>query len=389
MQKSTTPGIYKRGKTWTVHINWTDPNGDKHQHKRGGFQRKAEAKQYQDRYRSEIHTGRRLGTSKLRVGDYLTREWLPQRKADLKQSTYASYVNCVNTHIIPHIGNTRLEELSVRKVEQFYRTLQTEGRKGTSVTQGEGLSPKTVSNVAGVLHRSMRDAVRWGHIANNPIINAIKPSKKSPEMLSWQPNELGAFIEHTHNDRHAALWQLAATTGMRRGELLGLRWDDVDFKNKKISIHRARIRAGNAVIEETPKTLAGRRTISLDTGTITVLRQLKARQAEERLAMGECWLDTEGHVFTDPGGLLPNPNTVTRRFQALVKKAQLPRIRLHDVRHSYVVAARRAGVDIKTISQRIGHADTNVTLSVYDHVFQEDDTRAADDTATLIYARTK
>lgn len=381
--KNNIPGVYKRGRTWTVHIHWSDHNGNSQQHKRGGFKTASEANKYRTKYLSEIHSGKRLGSSKIKLSDYLTNEWLPQRKPDLKASTYASYVQSVNTHIIPNLGNCKLEELTARKVELVFRSLQ----KGSD--DRPALSAKTVKNIAGVLNRAVRDAVRWGHIAMNPIADVKKPSGKSPEMAAWQTAELAQFIQASSTDRFAALWQLAATTGMRRGELLGLQWSDINLEAKTLNIRRARVRAGNATITDTPKTEAGKRTIHLDDQTINTLKQHKARQAQERLAMGGQWEDTDGHVFTEADGSLPNPNTMTRRFLALCKTAGIRRIRFHDLRHSYVVASRAAGVDIKTISQRIGHADTNVTLSVYAHVFTTDDQAAANDTATFIYAQKK
>lgn len=381
--KNHIPGVYKRGRTWTVHLHWSDHNGQTHQHKRGGFKTANEARIHRTKYLSEIHSGKRLGSSKIKLADYLINEWLPLRKPDLKASTYASYEQCVHTHIIPNLGNTKLEELTARKVETIYRSLQ----RGSDVRPA--LSAKTVKNIAGVLNRAVRDAVRWGHLAMNPIADVKKPSGKSPEMTAWQTEELFQFIDASANERFAAMWHLAATTGMRRGELLGLQWSDINFDAKTLKISRARVRAGNETITDTPKTEAGKRTIHLDDRTINTLKQHKARQAQEKLSMGGQWSDTDGHVFTEADGSLPNPNTITRRFLALCKNAGLRRIRFHDLRHSYVVASRAAGVDIKTISQRIGHADTNVTLSVYAHVFTTDDQAAANDTATFIYAQKK
>jgi integrase len=385
MSKSSTPGIHKRGKTWTAHIHWTDPNGKKQQHKKGGFKTKKAAINYRDQYRSEIQTGRRLGISKIKLADYLPNEWLPQREVDLKQGTFRSYTIIVNTHIIPHLGHLRLEELNARKVESFFTQLQKDGARGQRLPAGSGLSGKTVSNIAGVLNRAMRDAVRWGLIAVNPITDARKPQKKSPEMKAWQPEELGNFIAATRTDRQSGIWHLLATTGMRRGEMLGLRWDDIDFENGTMTIRRTRVRVGTAVFDETPKSQASKRTINIDPQTLQALRQQKARQAEERIAIGGLWDDQLGHIATNRDGSRVDPHALTRRFLLITKKVELPRIRLHDVRHSYVVAARKAGTDVKTISQRIGHADVNVTLTVYDHVFHEDDKQASNATAALLY----
>jgi len=385
MTKNSTPGIYKRGRTWTVHVHWTDHDGKKHQHKKGGFATKTDAQRYMHRYKNEIHTGRRLGTSKLRLDEYLRGEWLPQREADLKRGTFNSYTRIVNAHIIPHLGRTRLEELTPRKVERFYTQLQKDGAKGQRLAPGSGLSAKTVNNIAGVLNRALRDAVRWGLIGVNPIADARKPAKKSPEMRAWDPQELGSFITETRNDRLSGVWHLLATTGLRRGEVLGLRWDDVDFDNQTITVSRTRVKIGATVIDETPKSRASHRTISIDPQTVQALRIQKARQAQEKLVTGGAWADAHGYIVTNTNGTLLDPHRLTQRFQAIVRRIDLTPIRLHDIRHSYVVAARKAGVDVKTISQRIGHADVNVTLTVYDHVFHDDDQHAAQSTAERLY----
>lgn len=385
MTRSGTRGIYKRGKTWTAHVHWTDPEGKAHQHKRGGFETKADAERYLHKYKTEIHSGKRLGTTKLRLDEYLKREWLPQREADLKRGTFNSYTRIVNTHLIPHLGRLRLEELTPRRVERFYSQLQKDGARGQRLAAGSGLSAKTVSNIAGVLNRAMRDAVRWGLIATNPIADARKPIKQKNEMKAWQPDELGRFINATKSDRQSGTWHLLATTGLRRGEILGLQWEDIDFDKNTLTVRRTRVKIGATVYQETPKSIAGHRTISLDSQTINALKQQKARQAQEKLALGGGWLDSQGHVVTEPDGSLVDPHRLSQRFQAILKRHDLPKIRLHDVRHSYVVAARRAGVDVKTVSQRIGHADVNVTLTVYDHVFNEDDVQAANNTAELLY----
>jgi integrase len=174
-------------------------------------------------------------------------------------------------------------------------------------------------------------------------------------------------------------------TGLRRGEILGLRWEHIDLAKRTISIQETRVRAGNRTIVETPKTRRSRRVFSIDQRTARALERWKAIQSQERLLIGEHWRDTDGYVVTEPDGRLPNPNTFTRQFEAVCTRLGFPKIRLHDLRHTYVSAARHSGVDLKTISERVGHADINVTLAVYDHVFHEDDAEAATTTAEFIY----
>jgi integrase len=380
-KKSKTPGVYRRGKTYTVHLHWTDREGKAQQHKKGGFRTQAEAVRYQRDYLTQVHSGRRVGSSKLRLADYLEKEWLPSKEHDIKPSTFASYRDIINGHIIPHLGTIRLEELTTRRVEAFYGDLK--AGKGSA----RALSPKTIGNVAGVLKTALRDAIRWGLLAVNPIAEARRPSGRTREMNAWEPEDLAAFLDASRSDRQGAIWHLAATTGQRRGELLGLRWSDIDLDNATITIRTTRVRAGGVIVEETPKTAKSRRTISIDKHTVDALRRLKAQQAEDKLAHGEIWQNDGNFIAIEEDGQPTHPHTFSVRFRRLIRHAGLPNIRLHDLRHSYVVAARRAKIDTKTISERIGHADTSVTLRVYDHVFRDDDTEAANRIAESLYTQ--
>jgi len=377
--------IYKRGATWTAHMNWTDMNGKKQQKKVGGFETRKAATEYHNQFMTSIQQGRRRGTTKLRVGEYLVNEWLPKQENILKPSSFATYVRIVNSYLVPHLGNIRLEEVNARRIEQMFNDLLKTGARGKSLKANTALSAKTVSDIAGVLHRAFKDAVRWDLIATNPITSAKKPPRRTKEMSAWTPEELNRFINVSSTDRFFAIWHLAATSGMRRGELLGLTWNDIDFTTGKVTIRKTRIRAGNATIEETPKSRKSQRTFAIDKQTLGVLKKWKTRQGSEHLALGTKVSD---HVVTETDGTLPDPNTFSRRFKALCKRSGLRMIRLHDMRHSYVVAARRAGADLKTISERIGHADPKVTLTVYDHVFVEDDQKAAISISDHIYAST-
>ena len=366
-------------------MNWTDMNGKKQQKKVGGFKTRKAAAEHHNQFMTSIQQGRRRGTTKLRVGEYLLKEWLPKQENILKASSFASYRRIVNSYLVPRLGSIRLEEVTARRVEQMFNDLLTSGASGKSLKINTALSAKTVSDIAGVLNRAFKDAVRWDLIATNPISSAKKPPRRTKEMSAWTPEELNRFINVSSTDRFFAVWHLAATSGMRRGELLGLTWDDIDFEKSKVTIRKTRIRAGNATIDETPKSRKSQRTFAIDKQTLAVLKKWKARQGSERLALGTLLNE---HIVTEADGTLPNPNTFSRRFKALCKTSGLRVIRLHDMRHSYVVAARRAGADLKTISERIGHADPKVTLTVYDHVFVEDDEKAAASISDHIYRST-
>ena len=185
--------------------------------------------------------------------------------------------------------------------------------------------------------------MRWGHVARNVAASADLPKGMAPEMHVWSPDQLRVFLDHARRDRLYAAWLLFATTGMRRGELAGLRWPDVDLDANRISPRRPRVVVNYEVHVSEPKTAKGRRSLALDPATVAALRQHKARQAEERLAVGPRWHDS-GLVFTWPDGRPIHPQRLSTWFEQLARAAGLPRIRLHDVRHSYASAALAAGI---------------------------------------------
>jgi integrase len=253
------------------------------------------------------------------------------------------------------LGELKLQGLTPVQLNLFYAHLLENGRR----RGGGGLSPKTVRNIHVILHRALKDAVRWGYLPRN-IADAVDPPVgRSAERHVWTPDQLGAFLEHVRTDRLYALWLLVATTGMRRGELAGLRWVDINFANARVSPQRPRVVVDYAVQVSEPKTAKGRRALALDPATLTVLRELQARQAEEKAVIGAGYRDS-GLVFTWPDGAPIHPDLITRWFEQHSRAAGLPKIRLHDVRHSYASAALAAGVPAKVVSERLGHATVGV-----------------------------
>jgi integrase len=246
-----------------------------------------------------------------------------------------------------------------------------------------GLAPKTVRNVHGVLHAALRDAVRWGYLPRNIAAGADLPKSVTPEMHVWNPEQLRAFLEHVRRDSLYAAWLLFATTGMRRGEVTGLRWIDVDLEAGRVSPRRPRVVVNHEVVASEPKTAKGRRSLALDPATVAALREHRTRQLEQRLAVGPRWQDS-GLVFTWPDGRAIHPERFSRWFEQHARAAGLPKIRLHDVRHSYATAALAAGVPAKVVSERLGHANVAITMDTYSHVLPGLDAQAAGTVARLI-----
>ena len=322
--------------------------------------------------------------TKASVREYLTKEWLPAVKATIRPSTYNSYVQHVECHIAPHIGSVKLAKLSGSQVNALYAELAETGKKDGKT----GLSPMTIHHVHSCLHKACKDAVRWGHISRNPLDAADPPRKKGDgtrEMRTWTKEQLKAFLESVADERLSPLWHTIAMTGMRRGEAIGLRWSDVDLENGRLSVRRALIPINREVVVSEPKTIKGRRVIALDPGTVEVLKGQASRQLDEQKKWDEAWVET-GLVFTLENGAALDPESVSRYWRQAVKKAMLPTIRLHDLRHTHATLALQAGVHPKVFSERLGHATVSITLDTYSHAIPAMQEEAAALIAGLVFA---
>jgi integrase len=242
-----------------------------------------------------------------------------------------------------------------------------------------GLSPASVRRVHATLHRALADGVRSGVLPRNAASFANLPRVPKSEMRVWTGAQIRAFLEHVAGDRLEALWLTAFTTGMRRGELAGLRWSGVDLDAGVATVTETLIAVGYAVHRSEPKN--GRhRAVALDPATLAALRAHRARQAAERLRWGPAYRDS-GRVFTREDGSELHPDRdVTDAFDRLVRSAGLPRIRFHDARHSHATAALAAGVPLKIVSDRLGHSSIAITANIYSHV---SDGMAADAAARI------
>jgi integrase len=200
---------------------------------------------------------------------------------NLRPGTWENYRIHVQAHIVPAFCPVELQRLAPAQLNAFYRHLLTEAGK-----DGRGLASKTVRNIHNILHRGLKDAMRWGYVVRNVADAADPPKGKSAEMRVWTPEQLRVFLDHVREDDLYAAWLLISTTGMRRGELAGLRWVDVDLEARRLSIRRPRVVVANAPQTSEPKTARGRRALALDPVTVAALRRHRARQLEHKLAVG-------------------------------------------------------------------------------------------------------
>ena len=218
----------------------------------------------------------------------------------------------------------------------------------------------TVGGVRRVLRKVLNNAVAWELMDRNPVLRVKAPRVESTEMRTWSAHDARRFLDQTANDRLHALWVLAITTGMRRGELAGLRWIDVNLDFGVIALRNTRVAVQHAVHEYEPKSRTSRRSVAIDSLVVTVLRSHRRRQLEERLAWGAAYNDS-GYVFTNEDGQALHPNRITLLFRRRRDQLGLPAVRLHDLRHTSASLMLAAGVHPKVVSERLGHSSSDTS----------------------------
>ncbi len=369
--------------SWQVILSVTGADGQRTRPVKS-FARKRDADAWARRMESSRDDGAFVRPSRLTLGEYLTGSWLPARKTSLRASTFESYARNVRLHVLPHLGHVQLQALTPSRLDAWYAELLESGRG-----PGRGLSTTTVRYLHVIVHKALSDALRKGLVVRN-VAEAADPPKASAsqrvEMKTWTAEQLRAFLSHVRGDRLEAAFVLAATTGMRRGEVLGLRWADVDLDRPQLAVRQSLVAVAYRLELSAPKTARGQRVIPLDATTVAALRVHHRRQLEERMAWGEAYReDGAGLVFTREDGAPVHPDHLADRFERLVKATGLPRIRFHDLRHTAATLALAAGVPAEVISDRLGHARRSFTVDVYTHAVPAMAADAAERLAAAIF----
>jgi integrase len=366
--------VIKRGSSYSVVLDLgrDAATGERRRTWHSGYRTKRDAERARIKLLAEIDQGGYVEPATITLESFLQDRWLPAIAVRLRSNTLAMYRQNVKAHIVPRLGKIPLQRLTPPDLNAFFAELLAVGRRNGK----GGLSERTVRIQHVILRRALSDAVRWGLLARNPAEYADPPRGRSAEALVWSPDQVRKFLEYHAEDRLLGLWRLAAATGMRRSELAGLRWDDLDLVDATVSVRQVVVEAAGTLLVTEPKTAASRRTIALDTGTVAALKRHRSIQTTERLAAGPVWRDT-GMVFTMEDGGALRPNYITRVFSKRVTEAGLPPVTFHALRHSYLTMLVRAGEPLRVVSQRAGHSSPNVTLAVYSHALPGDDQAAA------------
>lgn len=423
--------VVKKGDRYYVKIELDpDPlTGRRRQKWHSGFRTKREAEKARVDLLSKFDLGEYVEPSQQTLADYLT-EWLTAIEPTVRPSTFDSYSRNVRNHVIAHIGTTKLAKVDAVTLNGLYAILLASGRRSPSRTgrgysgqvvaralelrrdgvtlvdtaaqlraefdeaanitkdtlasllrrQSErraiddlpdGLDRRTVNYVHTILHRAFKDAVRWGRLARNPADAADPPrgGAKSDGIQAWDAGTLRTFLARSREagDRLHPMWVLLATTGMRRGEVVGVRWKDVDLDKGRLRVVQTITQIRSAVAIGEPKTAQGRRSIALDDATVAVLREHRKSMLEERLLVGPDFSD-EGLVFHEPDGSRLRPDSVSGRFVRRVAQYDLPRLTLHGLRHTWATLALEQGVHPRVVQERLGHSTIAITLGIYSHV---------------------
>ena len=345
----------------------------------GGFATRAEAREARDAARHATHRGTYVPPKNLTVGEYLD-QWITAHEVTLKPSTARSYRDNIDRYLKPRIGHERLQSLSPSRLSVLFRELYEKGGKG-----GRSLSPRTVEFARAVLRRALQDAVLERHIEVNPVVGTKRPRTVKPKHTTWTGEQLRTFLAGLDDGhRWTGLWELAAGTGMRRGELLALRWSDVDLDAGVIHVERSVAQVRQERIYGTPKNHE-RRDVAIDPHLVTSLRAWRKRQAAERLAWGAAYVGTENLVVTWEDGRPVLPDYISNIFGNLTRGLDVPRLTLHELRHTHATLLLRAGVPVHVVAKRLGHRDPSVTLNVYADSIPDDDGRAVETFAKAVW----
>jgi integrase len=352
---------------WAIVIDVRDPQNRKRKRRWHSFEgTKRQAQIECARLVSELQHGGSIEPSRITVGQFLDRferDWLATHVTARSAERYAYALK----HVRRHLGDRSLQKLQPADLAALYAEL----------FRG-GLASPTIKLIHRVLHRALGQAKVWGVIRDNPAELAKPPREPDRETEMLQPDRAAELLERLRGRPFYMLASLALATGMRRNEMLALRWQDIDLDAGRLTVEQALEQtAAHGIRVKAPKTRHGRRTISLPVHIVTELRQHWREQQELRLAMGLGKAPDDTPVFATPDGGYMNQGTVTRQWTEQVAAIGMPGVKLHSLRHTHASMLIAGGVDVLTVSRRLGHASPTITLNVYGHLIHGGDDRAA------------
>ncbi len=325
-----------------------------------------EARDWLQETRSKIQRGLTLATAQITLDQFL-RQWLESHKISLRPKTAQQYTQIVNQYLLPSLGQIKLSDLRPDQIQVLYNSNLEAGK-----------SKRTVLLIHAILNRALNQALKWGLIGRNPAQVANHPKYRRSEINTLADNQIRELLGIVKGSRYEALYLLAVSTGLREGELLGLRWSDIDWETQRLKVQRQiqRVKERGLVFSE-PKSQAGNRSVVLGRVVISKLRSHRIIQAYERLFAGDRWQENN-LVFPSIIGTAWDPRNLYKHFKSILYQAALPNIRFHDLRHTAATLMLGQGIHPKVVQERLGHADISLTLNTYSHVLPDIQEEAAE-----------
>jgi integrase len=341
------------------------------------FKTKREAQAAMTTWLAEIDKGAAVDRSRQTVADLL-RYWLDTyARPNVRPKTLQLYEDTIDRHLVPGLGHVPVQKLTAAAVQAFY-----------AERLAAGVSAWAVAACHQRLKQALTMAVRLGIVAGNVCAMVRPPRVRHREMTTWDADQARRFLAvASTGSAYGPIWMVALATGMRRGELLGLRWQDVDLERGTVHVRQSVGRVRGKMVLSQPKSRAGKRVIPLQAAVVAALRDHKVRQNERRLVLGAAWEDHD-LVFAAASGRPINPSNLRRDFMTLAKRAGVPVIRIHDQRHTYATLGLSTGASLKALSESMGHAQTSITINTYAHALPHQRREVADKVADVLFGET-
>ncbi|RKN86788.1 site-specific integrase [Paenibacillus ginsengarvi] len=365
----------KRGDNWSYIVDLgPDPStGKRRQKEKGGFRTKKEAQAAAAELIVQIENSEYKKPVKQSLEKYLI-DWLESKRIGLKKNTFSIYKHHIEHHIIPAIGKIELAKLTPAEISTLYAMLISE----------KHLSEGTVRDTHKVLTAALGQALKWGMIIKNPASLVEKPKVNRKELSVWDAEQAKTFLAFAKKHQNYIAFLLALGTGMRQGEILGLRWKDVDLDAGIIRIVQTLSHDGKE-LSAGAKTKSGNRTISVDVELVKELRKQKSRILMNRLKSEGMYTDHDLVIPTSKGTPI-TPRNLSRSYYLLLERSEVPQITFHDLRHTHATLLLTQGVHPKVVAERLGHADMRTTLEIYSHVLPHMQKEAADKVGRLLFS---
>ncbi|PTM59270.1 site-specific integrase [Desmospora activa] len=349
----------KRGKTWSFTLDiGKDAQSKRKQKTKGGFKTKKDAERACNELINQINRGEYFEPTQATLKEFL-HEWLESSaKPSLRPGTLDTHQIVIGKHIIPELGNIKLTNLTPVHIQKFY-----------SNKLAADLSAEYVRYMHSILRNSLGQAVKWQMISKNPAELVTPPKITGKEKTTWTIEEANQFLRYVaeNDERFFISYLLAIHTGMRQGEILGLRWKDCDLDNNRLSVIQTLCRTSKGLIFQEPKTKGSKRVIALTDEIVATLKKYKATQNRHKLLLGTAYEDHDLLVCTLEGKPI-HPRNLQRHFHRMIQQAEVPKIRFHDLRHTHASIMLQLGEHPKIVSERLGHSRTSITLDIYSHV---------------------